>query len=128
VYPSLARIEWKTGYSRTQVRDIMRSLREKGILRLVRKGGNGRGDCDQYRMEVCKAPSLPDFKVWNKGAETAPIASGTSAAIGDEKGKGAETAPISPQGFPHMGAESEPLTGDRMGAVAVDKGCGFDPE
>lgn len=125
VYPSLARIEWKTGYSRTQVRDIMRQLREKGILKLVRKGGNGRGDCDQYRMEVCKAPSLADFKIWNKGTETAPIASESGVAIGDETAKGTETAPIAAQGFPHKDAESAPLSGDRMGTVPVDKGYGF---
>jgi hypothetical protein len=99
IYPSLGRIEWKTGYSRTQVREIMQALVTRRILFLVRKGGNGRGDCDEYRMEVCNVASLPDFKARNMGTVSAPMPSRTSVNIGDEVAKGTETAPFKAQDF-----------------------------
>lgn len=124
IYPSLGRIEWKTGYSRTQVRQIMQSLVKMRLLFLVRKGGSGRGDCDEYRMEVCNIMSLPDFRLRNKGAETAPMPSASAVNIDDKVAKGTETAPIYKDGFPQKGAESDPIGGDK-GAVPVDKGYGF---
>jgi hypothetical protein len=127
IYPSLGRIEWKTGYSRTQVRQIMQSLVKMRLLFLVRKGGAGRGDCDEYRMEVCNIVSLPDFRLRNKGAETAPMPSASAVNIDDKVAKGTETAPIYKDGFPQKGAESDPIGCDK-GAVPVDKGYGFDPE
>jgi hypothetical protein len=127
IYPSLGRIEWKTGYSRTQVRQIMQSLVKMRLLFLVRKGGSGRGDCDEYRMEVCNIVSLPDFRLRNKGAETAPMPSASAVNTDDKVAKGTETAPIYKDGFPQKGAESDPIGGDK-GAVPVDKGYGFDPE
>jgi DnaA N-terminal domain len=101
VYPSLARVQWKTGYSETQVRDIMRSLIEPGILVLVKKGGNGSTDTNRYRIDFKALKLLPEFKEWAAGR------------------KGAKTVPINKDA---MGTETEPL----KGAGLAPEGCGFD--
>ena len=113
VYPSLARIQWKTGYSETQIRDLIGELVEDRILILVRKGGNGAEDTNRYRIDLKALRQLPDFKEWNaqkqkkdkdKGAKTVPL----------KNAKGAEIVPIE-------GAKTEPL----KGAVSGPEGCGF---
>jgi hypothetical protein len=100
VYPSLARVQWKTGYSETQVRDIIRSLIEQRILVLVKKGGNGSTDTNRYRIDFTALRMLQDFREWaanRKGAKTVPI---------NNDAKGTETEPL-------------------KGAVLTAEGCGF---
>jgi hypothetical protein len=104
VYPSVARIEWKTGYSERQVRSIIDRLESRGILQIVHHGGSGPADVRKYRIILPKIPQLPDFQTW-KGAKTAPMVRVQSetekGAISDRKGcnleqnKGAKTAPES---------------------------------
>lgn len=101
VYPSLGRVQWKTGYSETQVRDIIRSLIEQKILVPVRKGGNGPTDTNRYRIDFKALTMLQDFREWAASR------------------KGAKTVPINNDG---KGTESEPL----KGAVLDEKGCGLD--
>src|SRR4051812_35837708 len=70
VYPSVAKIEFKTGYSERQVRDLMTSLQKMGILILLREGGKGAGDTNKYRIAVEKIPVM-NFNDWlrkHKGA------------------------------------------------------------
>jgi hypothetical protein len=100
VYPSLARVQWKTGYSETQVREIIRSLIEQRILVLVKKGGNGSTDTNRYRIDFKALRMLQDFREWaanRKGAKTVPI---------NNDAKGTETEPM-------------------KGAVLAAEGCGF---
>lgn len=100
VYPSLGKVEWKTGYSETQVREIMRSLVKQKILVLVRKGGNGPTDTHKYRIDYKALTMLQEFREWSagkKGAKSEPISNGAK------------------------GVESEPM----KGAVSVKKGCGL---
>jgi hypothetical protein len=100
VYPSLARVQWKTGYSETQVRDIIRSLIEQRILVLVKKGGNGSTDTNRYRIDFKALRMLQDFREWaanRKGAKTVPI---------NNDAKGTETEPM-------------------KSAVLAAEGCGF---
>lgn len=83
VRPSLWRVAWKTDYSETQVRDIMRRLIALKILVLTHKGGRHDGDVNVYRIDFKAIPMLRDFKEWSaekrakekgkyKGTETAP--------------------------------------------------------
>ncbi len=85
VRPSLWRIIWKTGYSETQVRDIIRSLIRQEILILTHKGGKCDGDVNIYRIDYQALPMLKEFKEWSaerraeekkpaiqEGTETAP--------------------------------------------------------
>ena len=87
VYPSIWRIIWKTGYSETQVRDIMRSLMKMGILILVHKGGQHDGDVNRYRIDLKAIPMLQEFKDW------------LAERRADEKKKTTETAPSGGYGF-----------------------------
>lgn len=63
VYPSLARIARKTGYSRDQVRRISRELVEDGLMELVERGDkNERGQNNtphRYRMTLEGGSKLP---------------------------------------------------------------------
>ena len=43
IYPSVARIAWKTGYSERQVQDILRALEARGLIRVVAYPNGGRG-------------------------------------------------------------------------------------
>lgn len=114
VYPSVARIEWMTGYGERQVRTLMDELERDGILVLVRQGGYGPQDTNEYRIEAGKLKALRPFREWaksrkRKGAKTATISLQTlqasrvqnlqqKGAISDEirvqfsQNKGAKTA------------------------------------
>jgi hypothetical protein len=108
VYPSLARVQWKTGYSETQVRDIIRSLIEQRILLAVKKGGSGPTDTNRYRIDFKALKMLQDFREWasnRKGAKTVPL---------NNDVKGTETEPLKGAIF------------EVKGAVSDEKGCGFD--
>lgn len=82
VRPSIWRIEWKTGYSETQIRAHLINLRKKRILVLTHQGGKFDGDVNVYRIDYAALPMLPDFKEWSaqkreeekkrKGTESAP--------------------------------------------------------
>ena len=100
VYPSIARIEWKTGYSERQIRTLMRNLESLGVLQMVHPGGSGPADVRKYKIVLSAIPMLTDFNTWkeSKGAKTAPMVRGQSSP---QKGgnlqqfKGAKTAPES---------------------------------
>lgn len=108
VYPSVARIEWKTGYSERQIRTLIDNLEKMGILRVVHPGGSGPADVRKYKIVLASIPMLPEFSSWkeSKGAKTAPLDQSPrvqslqhKGAISDEKGcnfeqkKGAAIAP-----------------------------------
>lgn len=117
VYPSLARIEWKTGYGETQVRAIMRTLERRGVLVLEQKGGRGAGSTDRYRLDLSKAPRLQEFKEWLK----------------QKKAKGAKTEPIPEQqaGVSEVSTEDEQGCGNRThnkdgkGSLSGQEGSSF---
>lgn len=51
IYPSIGLVAWKTGYSESQVRRIMRQLVNSRYLIVVRNGG-GRGNPNVYRFDL----------------------------------------------------------------------------
>lgn len=61
IYPSVGLIAWKSGYSESQVRRIMRQLVAAGFLKVMRNGG-GRGNPTVYRFDLeagtVKAPHV----------------------------------------------------------------------
>jgi hypothetical protein len=97
VYPSLARIRYKTGYSETQVRDLMQALVKGRVLVLVARGGKGPGDTAEYQINITAAKAQPAFREWLK------------------------TQSPHVQQFPAKGAKTEPMD---KGAVSSEEGCG----
>lgn len=99
VYPSVARIGWKTGYSERQIRTIIDSLEKMGILKVVHPGGSGPADVRKYRIVLGAIPMLMDFTAWkeSKGAKIAPIQKATRVQFSPDKG-----------------------------AVSIEKGCNFE--
>jgi hypothetical protein len=61
VYPSVARIAWKTDYSERQVQRIMRDLEAKGILTAVKHIGGGRGHATEYCIHIEKGVKKSPF-------------------------------------------------------------------
>jgi hypothetical protein len=102
-------------------------LVKRRLLFLVRKGGSGRGDCDEYRMEVCNIRSLPDFKAANKGTETAPMPSASASTLTIKWLRVRKPHPYIRMDF-HIRMRKATPSATRMGTVPVDKGYGFDPE
>jgi hypothetical protein len=61
VYPSVARIAWKTDYSERQVQRIMRDLEAKDILVAVKNIGGGRGHATEYCIHIEKGVKKSPF-------------------------------------------------------------------
>lgn len=60
IYPSMARVAWKTGYSKRHVIRIVGGLREKGVLVLVRDADPINFRPSEYRIDWTKAqPKVP---------------------------------------------------------------------
>ena len=60
-YPSVARLSWKTGYSESSIRRIMRGLRQSGLIEAVanERGGRGKpGSTGSTRKRVAKRHPL----------------------------------------------------------------------
>lgn len=62
IYPSMARVAWKTGYSKRQVIRIMNGLRERGVLVLVREADPINFRPTEYRIDWTKAQPKAPFK------------------------------------------------------------------
>lgn len=111
VYPSVARVQWKTGYGERQVREIMASLQGTKILILVRQGGKGAGDTSEYRIDPNAIKALIPFKEWCKQKK---IKDNSSLHFSHPEGavsadlKGAKTADLRVQFSPNKGAETAP--------------------
>lgn len=54
IYPSLNLVAWKTGYSKRQVRSVVRGLREEGALIVVKRASWHRPT--HYRLDLGKLP------------------------------------------------------------------------
>ena len=61
VFPSIAYVAWKTGYSPNQARRIMHDLTERGILIAVAHQEGGRGLATEYRLDLGKATKKVAF-------------------------------------------------------------------
>lgn len=59
VYPSLAYVAWKTGYSERQVRRVVGALRDSGVLELVQEASQHRAN--EYRIVIAAASKKPAF-------------------------------------------------------------------
>jgi len=64
VFPSVARIAWKTGYEERQVQRIMKKLRGTGVLVLVKRATVYRPN--EYRIILSKAPLKETFETWKE--------------------------------------------------------------
>ncbi|MCA1670594.1 MAG: helix-turn-helix domain-containing protein [Thermomicrobia bacterium] len=62
VYPSVARIAWKTDYSERQVQRILRDLEAKGIVVPVKHGRGGRNHATEYHLFIEKGDKKTPFQ------------------------------------------------------------------
>lgn len=92
VYPSIAYVAWKTGYSERQVTRLVGELQRLGILILVKKAYRGRPN--EYRIDLTNAPMKKKFR-----EDSEPQKDDTQ---------------MSPQ-IPVMSPESNEVTGDKSG-------------
>lgn len=60
VFPSIAYVAWKTGYSERQVTRLIGDLQRLSILKLVKKAHRGRPN--EYRIDLSSAPLKKPFK------------------------------------------------------------------
>ena len=60
-YPSVPYLAWKTGYSDSQVRRIMKQLRESGLIVPVANENGGRGNPVEYVIYLEKGSKKPPF-------------------------------------------------------------------
>lgn len=61
VFPSIGLIAWKTGYNERQVRRLIRSFEERGILAREDSGLGGRGKTTHYRIVFEALPKRPPY-------------------------------------------------------------------
>ena len=75
-YPSVARLCWKTGYSESAVRRIMRDLRQTGLIEPVANEAGGRGKPVEYRLHTekgrKKTPFVPGGETSGSGKGSHP--------------------------------------------------------
>lgn len=106
IYPAIPYISWKTGYSVTQVKAILRKLRASGVLSVVFEGS--KHGTNLYKINLDKLPARPAY---------VPAAAGRPAAADPDDKPGAETDPILPEPEKQgaeialIGGENRPLGG-----------------
>lgn len=83
VYPSIARIAWKTDYSERRVQQLMRRLEERRILLRIQAGA-GRGNTTLYRIDLDAAVFKEPYK---KGAKISPFLVGKGEIPQARKGE-----------------------------------------
>ena len=94
-FPSIDRIAWKANYKPRAVEDIMRGLRDEGIIVEVAAPTSNRPT--EYEIHLEKAPLKTPFEEWRKehgkhggkrarGAKNAPLQSNDRGAISREQG------------------------------------------
>src|SRR5579872_4148024 len=73
-WPSMRRIAWKTGYGERQIRTIIRSLLDRGILRVVSDTRGGRGNSNTYQLQPEKGAKVAAFvrRRWVKPGNPEP--------------------------------------------------------
>jgi len=71
VYPSVPRIAWKTGYKERNVQNILKRLRNIGILIIMAKATQHRAT--EYRIDLSKARAKPPFSESARDAKFAPL-------------------------------------------------------
>ena len=67
IFPSVARLAWKTGYKERQVQNILRSLEAKGLIEAVAYPQGGRGHATEFKMNL------------EKGAKKTPYVKGAKS-------------------------------------------------
>lgn len=97
IYPAIPYISWKTGYSESQVKAILRKLRSSGVLDVVFEGS--KYGTNLYKINLDKLPARPPY---------VPAAAGRPPVA--EK-QGAKTAPILPESD-KQGLESDLIGGE----------------
>ena len=117
-YPSVARLSWKTGYSESSIRHIMRGLRQSGLIEAVANERGGRGKSVEYRIHTekgrKKTPFVPESKTLSseKGAhpepetlssETETLSSGTENPVTTMTPEPSVEPSLEPSGEPSVG-------------------------
>ncbi|MCL6437232.1 MAG: helix-turn-helix domain-containing protein [Rubrobacteraceae bacterium] len=88
-YPSVDRIAWKAGYKPRAVEDIMRSLRQQGIIRQVAPATGSKPP--EYEIHLEEARRKMSFEEWrerygkHRGAKNAPVHSDGRGVQSHEK-------------------------------------------
>lgn len=62
VFPSIALISWKTGYSERQIQRILRSLEASGLIEVVGNQEGGRGKTTEYRLRLERGRKKAPFR------------------------------------------------------------------
>ncbi len=57
--PSIARLAWKVNLSESQVEKLVRSLLERGFIKRLKRGGNGRAS--EYELDFSAVEQKPPF-------------------------------------------------------------------
>ena len=128
-YPSVARLCWKTGYSESTVRRIIRGLRKTGIIEPVANEIGGRGKPVEYRIHAGKGrkktPFIPGGKTLasEKGAhpEQETLSSETETLSSETENPVTAMTP-EPSLEPSLEPSREPSVG--TGVDFIDTGDG----
>ncbi|MDP9475442.1 MAG: helix-turn-helix domain-containing protein [Actinomycetota bacterium] len=105
VFPSLARVAHKTGYSVDQVRRISRELAADGLMEKVEEGV-GRGNTHRYKLTLEKGSKTPPFEPKRKAAEKVASAP-EKVASRREKVARVPPEPSEPSSFEPSGSRRE---------------------
>ena len=82
IYPSIALISWKTGYSKRQTQRIMRRLEESGVLVRVQEASQHKATL--YRFDWSRATPKPPFEKPLRGDNLTPL--GNSGVTSETSG------------------------------------------
>jgi DNA-binding Lrp family transcriptional regulator len=83
--PGISRLAWKTNLSESQVEKLMRSLRRQGVIKYVKRGGNGRAS--EYEIDFSAAEQKPPFNAEKKQTNDAePRTNQPPLGAGDTNG------------------------------------------
>ncbi len=63
-YPSVGRLAWKSGYSIRQTQEILKHLRDRGVIEVWGVQPGGRGRTTRYRVCPEKGAKIAPFSEW----------------------------------------------------------------
>lgn len=111
VRPGILKIAWKTGYTHRHVKRVLSSLRDSGVLVLVREATQHMPN--EYRIDLTKAPKKPTYAEFRASIQGGPdVPAGSRGDIGDARGDIGDSpggTPVSPEPSVEPSVEPETL-------------------
>ena len=127
IYPSIALISWKTGYSRRQTQRIMRRLEASGVLVRVQEASQHKATL--YRFDWSKATPKPPFETPPRGDNLTPLESenrgdnltplGNSGVTSETSGVTSETSGVT--------SETSGVTSETSGVTSMTPDPSYEP-